>query len=414
MYQTKVEQVDGWRVRAGGKWLQCIGNKKVRVGDLIWTDGRCVYGYEKESMQPPIIISPTGDIEIIPLLVKDESTFRFFSLPKNYKEIYSLQTESYAQFTTNNSKKIFKFDNDHDADEQVFTINIDSRENRYALSYFRKPYSERFGDVYLKKNGIILQKFNLDDIGEPLYKEGLIYENTYGLTKNSIVFWGSVENESRWAFVVRILAGITSLTGYRYTPDFHETHTLRDNIYLYTPNGIFLLVESSFDAFVVGENSSSTSHYDMDAKETNEQIPLQNDYFLVINKLTPTPVSYASYIVPSIILRCVMANMTIYSPKRVPLLTLDVPLDTKLLVHENLIGIKNGEVSKNMSANLYSLPLTWNRYALWDNGLYIVENSQLFKIIDGLPLNENLKPIKLKKSQKNWYNFIRNWNAAGD
>lgn len=56
MYHATAEQVSGDRVFAGGKWLTCIGNKPVNVGDRIWTDGRCVYGYYMEPQQPPVIL----------------------------------------------------------------------------------------------------------------------------------------------------------------------------------------------------------------------------------------------------------------------------------------------------------------------------------------------------------------------
>ena len=65
MYRAKVEQISGSKVRAGGKWLTCIGNKNVRIGDLIYTDGRCVYGYDKESAAL-LVITPQKDDLVIP------------------------------------------------------------------------------------------------------------------------------------------------------------------------------------------------------------------------------------------------------------------------------------------------------------------------------------------------------------
>ena len=65
MYRARVEAVSGLKVRAGGKWLTCIGNRNVKVGDLIWTDGRCVYGYEQTPQQPFVITSDDCGIPII-------------------------------------------------------------------------------------------------------------------------------------------------------------------------------------------------------------------------------------------------------------------------------------------------------------------------------------------------------------
>lgn len=48
MHQERVTAVSGSNVLAGGRWLQAIGNQSIEVGDLIWTDGRCVYGNSAE------------------------------------------------------------------------------------------------------------------------------------------------------------------------------------------------------------------------------------------------------------------------------------------------------------------------------------------------------------------------------
>ena len=68
MYRATAEIVSGTRVYADGKWLQCIGNKCVSVGDRIWTDGRCVYGHLQESEQPKVITVAPDD-EGIPILI---------------------------------------------------------------------------------------------------------------------------------------------------------------------------------------------------------------------------------------------------------------------------------------------------------------------------------------------------------
>ena len=83
MYRVKAEAVSGTKVFAGGKWLQCIGNKPVRVGEYIWTDGRCVYGNCQESQQPPIIITPHED-ETIPIMLFDDEYY-FYNYSKKLR-----------------------------------------------------------------------------------------------------------------------------------------------------------------------------------------------------------------------------------------------------------------------------------------------------------------------------------------
>ena len=58
MQRAMVSAVDGLRIFAGGKWLTAIGNKNFNVGDLVWTDGRCVYGNFVEGGESAPIILP--------------------------------------------------------------------------------------------------------------------------------------------------------------------------------------------------------------------------------------------------------------------------------------------------------------------------------------------------------------------
>ena len=83
MYKARVDAVNGTKVRAGGKWLTCIGNKPVKVGDSVWTDGRCIYGNDEEC-QTPIVITP--NYEGIPILVENNKGFTFIKNKLKYIE----------------------------------------------------------------------------------------------------------------------------------------------------------------------------------------------------------------------------------------------------------------------------------------------------------------------------------------
>lgn len=65
MHRAIVKAVSGNRVLADGSWLTCIGNRSVREGEWIWTDGRCVYGHESEGGSCYV---PTNVLSGIPLL----------------------------------------------------------------------------------------------------------------------------------------------------------------------------------------------------------------------------------------------------------------------------------------------------------------------------------------------------------
>ena len=66
MYRARADAVQGRYVLSGGRRLICIGNAVVSPGDLIWTDGRCVYGHHRTGGEPfiPMISSSFGGIPI--------------------------------------------------------------------------------------------------------------------------------------------------------------------------------------------------------------------------------------------------------------------------------------------------------------------------------------------------------------
>ena len=67
MRQVRVTDIDGRKVQAAGKWLTTIGNRVINIGDLVWTDGKCVYGHSLVSGGAPTII--VSKPEEIPLLI---------------------------------------------------------------------------------------------------------------------------------------------------------------------------------------------------------------------------------------------------------------------------------------------------------------------------------------------------------
>ena len=110
MRQVRVTNVNGRKVQAGGKWLTTIGNRVVTVGDLVWTDGRCVYGHSPISGGVPTIIDSKP--EEIPLLIGKYS---------------ASEGNQYVSYSTKKGIKIFGVGETHDG-----MINI---KTRYLIQY---------------------------------------------------------------------------------------------------------------------------------------------------------------------------------------------------------------------------------------------------------------------------------------
>lgn len=126
MYRARAEAVSGSKVYAGGKWLKCIGNKRVSVGEFIWTDGRCVYGNYQEAQQPPVVISIKE--EVIPIV----TTKGFYIFYKGKLTLVAIN-EEYSFTSLENYHPVF--------------VN-----NEKAKSYFVNDYFLPYETVYVKEN----------------------------------------------------------------------------------------------------------------------------------------------------------------------------------------------------------------------------------------------------------------------
>lgn len=129
MYKARVQTVSGTKVRAGGKWLTCIGNKNVRVGDSVWTDGRCVYGNEDTPQQPFVIIAPNEEWGI-PIVANRQ----YFTYDKNLKKHTDIGSDTVAMKILPKIKIL--------TNDKKGNVYISTNENILAAN------SDNFGNVY--------------------------------------------------------------------------------------------------------------------------------------------------------------------------------------------------------------------------------------------------------------------------
>ena len=152
MYRARVDSVSGTKVFAAGKWLQCIGNKNVRVGDYIWTDGRCVYGNNQVPQQPLVIT--TSDDEGIPILHINYTTITYLSLLKNkLKPIAETNHYSLSEMINNRKGQVFV--------HKYLAANIDEKGNIFVLKEIKNGDS-----VAIYKNGSVVREIDLKQFFE--------------------------------------------------------------------------------------------------------------------------------------------------------------------------------------------------------------------------------------------------------
>lgn len=160
MYKARVETVSGTKVFAGGKWLTCIGNKNVRVGDSVWTDGRCVYGNEYTPQQPIVI---TGKDEFgIPILFEEKHAYTY---DKKLKECTSEIKKRYGIFI-NNRRETYRANSTKNVD-----VNINDLGNQYSLSY--KSLSMGIS-ITIKKDNQIINTLDTSDLSSQIQNDAEI------------------------------------------------------------------------------------------------------------------------------------------------------------------------------------------------------------------------------------------------
>ena len=176
MKQVRVTAVNGRKIQAGGKWLTAIGNRAVVVGDLVWADGKCVYGHIADGGGDSNV--PASNGVTVPVL-SNGNQYAVVD-KKGYSPIGT--GESHDGMTHNKSRYGFVsgenvLDADIDGAGNILTLCSGKYEYKTNIGYFLKNYDIRAyrGDItytavhfpYVNMTG------NRDDISfyEPEYRE---------------------------------------------------------------------------------------------------------------------------------------------------------------------------------------------------------------------------------------------------
>ena len=161
MHRAKVKAVSGNRVLADGTWLICIGNRSVREGEWIWTDGRCVYGHESEGGSCYV---PTNVLSGIPLLQvkwtdhKEQMRYRYYAKGK----LHDLGFGKDGGWMVNHGDH-FSF-----MRTEILDTEMDEQGNVYTLGYANvlvdsiTGIEHHNGISHVRRNGKIIATYDLE------------------------------------------------------------------------------------------------------------------------------------------------------------------------------------------------------------------------------------------------------------
>ena len=400
MYRVRAEKVSGKKVFAKGAWLTCIGNKPVSVGDLIYTDGRCVYGFYQESQQPPVITPKVKKILAIPIVLSENT-----SIWDSQKIYYNFENGilSKVQDDENNccmvingySRKVLFTS----ADKNILAMNLDRQDNLYKIVYLKDDK-----EIKIYKNDESLTAISVSDF----YETG---EDTY-----CTPFWAFIENENDWAFMISF-AGFSY--SFLYPPPTQPEYTyISGSSYYFDSSGR----REKISAW------SGTMKYDVAADWVNPKMslnktenftmaqgikfPLQDGfYFTAENFLTPSYCCSAPWV----------SKRNIFSPNGNLIFSGYFMWTSKIVICELsstrfLIGVSVGVSSDGSFAQALSATgglddtsgypeIVLFSGEFFAEGLYICENGEMQRIDDSIVnavLNQRLRPMT------NYENWIAN------
>ena len=158
MYRARIDAVNGLRVLADGKWLICIGNAPVKVGDRVWTDGRCIYGNHRVSQQPFVPV-PIKDDLVIPIMYQDKA-YGYYALSHLRDKGSLLPIQNDSQLTLPN--RYYFTAGSNEGQKSFAAVDVYSiHPNSTRVSFGETPF-----DVTMTRDGSIYTSFVNQDYGE--------------------------------------------------------------------------------------------------------------------------------------------------------------------------------------------------------------------------------------------------------
>lgn len=416
MYRARVEQVNGINVRAGGKWLRCIGNRTVHVGDMVYTDGKVVYGYDKESMTPPVIVAPKNDSICVPVFIsrKNVTYYQKNKLIFTDPEIDNLPSDDFLFFCPKNSVYIYS----QSGLNIVHSANCNLKKNIYKICSVPEfddtddnLVTHRISRISIKKDSNTL--FNLDvsqkadivmeDSQSLVQSLGVDYSKTVAFDGTDIM-WSFIESERNWAFLLL-------LSGESQSQNGAFEGVVSKGLY-FDSSGVSTELFSYNHSLLTGWNWLNTRSIQsvefVDNGFVGHKFPCQDGYYFTVDSTCDLP-GYLHGVSD-------FGTITIYSPQDIPLCSFIFVLIPHITVlrlkcNQYLIGIFppfqyvrawHNRLSCYVSDEYGVYPPIPNGTLNSNQTLYLCDNGKLTSINS----HSNCSRLNSIKMKSGWYNKI--------
>ena len=393
MRQVRVTNVNGRKVQAGGKWLTAIGNRAVSVGDLVWTDGKCVYGHHSDAGGVPTIIGSKA--EEIPLLIGKYSVsegnqygaynprkgVNVFRQGEKHDGLINTRSK-FALIDNNTEDKLHWEDVSMDADGNIY--GIDSGQTNHEGTY------RADSPVGIYANGNCISSFSMVDLMEGTTADAVarVAPDSDG-TAQDISIAGKIFSADDYWFIVHDVA-----TAHKWIPYPPFISYGSDTCYivrrwLVTPSSTVQIYEESvFCRSWPLEYWRSDCEIDYSPPWVKEvQLPLGDGYYYILGgNPTPSISTHPHRGVGVFFLEYGGYTAYLYSPEDKLIATLSKET-TGLNIHasDNISVCKLGNDKYLICVKSY--------------GLFVAQNGELTSL-DVKPYNWRLCPLKNIKSWK--------------
>ncbi|MBO6292335.1 MAG: hypothetical protein J6N51_08775 [Selenomonas sp.] len=371
MQRAIVSAVQGSRICANGRWLTAIGNKAVHPGDVVWTDGRCVYGNFAEGGGAAPIVNSSEPY--VPLLMSD-GTRAVYHKGKITKHEKGARHQLMA--SRGNS---FAF-----ADGKVLDVYLDEQGNQYALQWGEYSFTDHGeGDTYenlegqpgIVRNGHMEHPLDLSEYShycyDYAYEEAAAIETPLsGIGEILRIYWnyctlanGWYESADSYCYLLECYAHGCHMNGINWLEDSEADigYLVEFSSYMWvmvTPEGsqpLWAMTVRDLNIDFVSE------HYRYRIYADEFTLPLPDGYYIEGTKVVPkVNKTRDEWMYPF--------SGKLYSPKK----KLIYESDFYISQHYSLGDIKKGQWLMSAGDYLYSLKGGKKKFLSYD-----VHNSRL-------------------------------------